>query len=403
MNFYIARQPIFDRNVIVYGYELLFRNNMKETRYSATDPDMASSRTIVESFHSAGIENITGGKRAFINFTSNLLLENIASLFPKNELVVEILEDVEPTPEVIEVCRWLKDNGYTIALDDFTYRPNLEPLVDLADIIKFDFLLSPANEIRSAIKHPGIAKKILLAEKIEDVETFSFAINMGFELFQGYFFSKPTTIESKELAPLKMNYLRLIREANRSEFDFKEMADIIRNDVALSFKLLKLVNSAYFSLLSKVTDIRNALMFLGIKEARKWVSLLSMMGIGEGKPDELIKMSMIRARFMEQMGNMRGGINNKDALFLTGLFSLIDVLIDQDMGKALSSVAVPDAVSDALLKSKGETIDLLNLVKSLERCDWDETDRLSVDIPNGIAQVSKIYLESVKWCNELPI
>lgn len=404
MNSYIARQPIFKKNLSIFGYELLFRGNASEKSYSGTDADQASSRVAMESFHSRGVDTITGGKPAFINFTANLLMENIATLFPRDRLVIELLEDIEPTPELVKACRDLHKQGYVLALDDFVYRPELEPLIEICRIIKFDFLLSTPQEIQTMLGRINLTDKLLLAEKIETREMFELASSMGFSLFQGYFFSKPVTLAAKEIAPLKISYASMLQEINsEDDMDFVSLASVIRNDLALSYKLLKLVNSTYFGLRSEVVDINRALTVLGTKEIRKWVFMLAVMGLSSDKPDEIVKMSMIRGRFIEELNKKFGLCRSSENAFMTGLFSMINVLMEQPMEKALDGMFLAEEIRAALVDNAWPLHGLLELAISLERSEWDEADRLAAELGIDASCVPVVYLDAVKWCNELPL
>lgn len=402
MDSYIARQPIFDRKTHIFGYELLFRSGVSDSSYSAVDADQASSRVVMESFYTMGVTSITGGKPAFINFTSTILLENIAMLFPKNLLVIELLEDIEPTPEIVNACRNLCYQGYTLALDDFVYRPELEPLIQLCKIIKFDFLATPPQEIMETLSLIDTKGKLLLAEKIESMEMFQMAAEMGFTLFQGYFFCKPVTLASKDVAPLKARYVSLLHEVNEgSDMDFRRLANIILGDVALSYKLLRMVNSAYYALPTEVVDIKYALSILGTEDIRKWIFLMAIMDMCSSKPDELIRMSMIRGRFMEQIQRYCRLPYSSENIFLTGLFSLLDVMMEQQMHVALHNMPLAAEILQTLVDHSGQLYDLLQLVVSLEQSAWEETDRLIESFSLSAGQVTTVYVEAVKWCNEI--
>ena len=404
MDAYIARQPILKKNMKIYGYELLFRSNSVEKVFSDTDADQATSRVVMESFYSRGLSSITGGKPAFINFTSRLLQENTATLFPKDQLVIEILEDVEPTLEIVAACRDLQQKGYTLAMDDFIYRPDYEPLIKLSKIIKFDFLLCTPQEIEDMMRQINLKGKLLLAEKIETFEMFDLAVKLGFSLFQGYFFSKPVTLSAKALSPLKINYVNLLNEISSEDcLDYRKLAMAIRNDVALSYKLLKLVNSAYYSLRVVVNDIAQAITILGTIEIRKWVLMIALMGLSSDKPDEIIKMSMIRGRFLENLNTKSIRAHSNDSVFQTGLFSMLDVLMDMTMVSALDGISLSGEVRTALIEHTGVLYDLLELATSLERSDWVRVDELTSSLRVDAELVSGEYLDAVKWCNELNI
>ena len=402
MDAYIARQPIFTKDLKIFGYELLFRSGNTEKGYAGEDADQATSRVVMESFYSRGVDAITGGKPAFINFTSRLLEESIATLFPKNKLVVEILENVEPTPEIVAACRDLRKKGYTLAMDDFVYRPEIDPLIEMSGIIKFDFLLSTPQEIAKMAKLTGLKGKRLLAEKVETNEAFDLALKIGCTLFQGYFFSKPVTLAAKALSPLKTSYVALLNQVNSTqEIDYRQLAETIRNDVALSYRLLKLVNSAYYGLRNVVKDIPQALAIIGAEEIRKWVFMIAIMGLSSDKPDEIIKMSMIRGRFLENLNRNICLKSPTDIVFQTGLFSMLDVLMDMPMGAALEGMYLSEEVREALVDHRGCLYDLLELVISLEKSNWRRADEIAVKYGLEAAVVAEDYLDSVKWCNKL--
>jgi len=399
---YIARQPIFTKDMKIFGYELLFRSGAAEKGYANTDSDQATSRVVMESFCTMGLDTITGGKPAFINFTSRLLEENIATLFPKKHLIVEILEDVEPTPEIISACNELHNRGYTLAMDDFIYSPEYDPLVALSGIIKFDFMQCTPDEIEKMIQQGNFKGKKLLAEKVETNEVFDAAVRIGCTLFQGYFFSKPVTLSAKALSPLKINYISLLNETKTSDYiDYKKISETIRRDVALSYKLLKLVNSAYYGLRTVVKDIPQALTIIGTKEIRKWIFMIAIMGLSSDKPDEIIKMSMIRGRFLEKLNSRSLRAYTNDIVFQTGLFSMLDVLMDMPMESALEGVYLPDEIRAALIDHKGVLADLLELVVSLERSNWRRADEITTILKIEIQTVSEEYLAAVKWCTQM--
>ena len=402
MNVYIARQPIFNMKKQIFAYELLFRNSATDKTFTDTDADQATSHVVMESFFSRGVDSITGGKPAFVNFTSRLLLENTATLFPREQLVVEILEDVDPTPEIIEACTELHKKGYKLALDDFVYRPELEPLIEISRIIKFDFLESTPQEIARTMRQINLKGKWLLAEKIETTEMFDLAMAMGFRLFQGYFFSKPETMSSKVLTPLRFSYVSLMREVSAGDnMDFQRVAQAIRDDVALSYKLLRLVNSAFFGVRGEVTDISRAIAVIGTVELRKWIFMIALMGLSSDKPDEVIKMSMIRGRVIENLNSKCALVKSSDSAFQAGLFSMLDVLMDMRMTTALDGMHLADDVVAALIYQTGPLYDLLELVISLERSDWERTDALAALLDLNAGIITDVYLEAVKWCNEL--
>ena len=297
---FIARQPIFDTKGRVYAYELLFRSGL-HNYFDCDDQDHAAASVIANSNLLFDLSEMTGSTKAFVNCTRRVLLEDLITTLPRQQAVVEVLEDVEPDEELIAACRRLKNKGYTLALDDFVYHQNYEPLLELADIIKVDFLLSDVEE-QERLARMMIPRGIkMLAEKVETHEVYEQARKMGYQYFQGYFFAKPVIISRKDIPTNKVQFLRILKEVHAQEVDFKKLAQTIQSEVSLSYKLLKLINSAAFALRNKVTSILQALSLLGLREIRSWVSLLSISSMADDKPAELVVSSLIRARLCEHL------------------------------------------------------------------------------------------------------
>jgi len=393
---FIARQPIFDKKQRVYAYELLFRSGL-HNYFDCEDIDHASTSVIANSFLLFGLDEMTVGRRAFLNCTRKVLVEDLASALPKQHVVIEILETVEPDEEVIESCRRLKEQGYTLALDDFVYHKKFEPLLELADIVKVDFLISGPGErqrMSSLLRRRGIR---MLAEKVETREDFEQAVAMGYELFQGYFFSKPVILSRRDIPANKLQYLRVLKEIHSPEIDFQKMAQTVQSEVSLSYKLLKLINSAAFGLRHKVTNIVQALSLLGEREIRTWVSLLSVSSMADDKPTELVMSSLIRARFCEQAADLIGEAAESSELFLMGLFSLLDAILDRPLEELLDAIQVSAQMREALLDRVGQRFYLLELSVALERGQWQNLSRLASTLELNELALSTLYLDAVKW------
>lgn len=401
MNVCLARQPIFDTKLKVIGYELLFRSNENSTAYDGSDPDVASTEIIIMGLD-AGIKMLTDNRLAFINFTENLLLNEAATVLPKKHLVIEILEDVNPYEDVLISCKNLKIQGYTLALDDFVYTDKLAPFLDLVDIVKIDFLNRDINSIKEDVhilsKIPAIR---LLAEKVETKEVFELAQSLGFVYFQGYFFSKPEIFGKKKMTPIRANQLQLIQHAMDPLVDYKKLASIIKKDTVLSYRILRLVNSAYYGMQYTVKNIRHALAILGIRNIRKFVTLLAIEQMTDEKPEELIKISLIRGRVLELLAPFVGLSKHKDDLFMLGLFSLIDILADTPMNEVIEKTNLPKKVAYALLAGDGTYADLLNIIISYERGNWAETTEMSQRYGLSTNEIFKAYIPAVEWSNEL--
>jgi len=393
---FIARQPIFDVMQKVYAYELLFRSGL-HNYFDSDDVDQASTSVIANSFLLFGLDEMTAGRKAFLNCTRKVLVEDLATALPQQHVVIEVLESVEPDAEVIAACTRLKKMGYSLALDDFVYHQKFEPLLDLADIVKVDFLISGPGErqrISTLLRRRGIR---MLAEKVETREDYEQAVAMGYELFQGYFFSKPVILSRRDIPANKLQYLRVLKEIHSPEVDFKKMAQTVQSEISLSYKLLKLINSAAFGLRHKVSNIIQALSLLGEREIRTWVSLLSVSAMADGKPAELVVNSLIRARFCEQAAYLIHEKDQQSELFLMGLFSQLDAILDRPLEELLDEIQVAAAMRKALLDKQGPRYQLLMLGVALERGQWDNLSQLAGALQIEELTLSEIYLDAVKW------
>lgn len=400
MDIFLARQPIFDQDQKVWAYEILYRSGL-ENAYDGSDGDLASKRVLYNSFQAFGIENLTNGKPVFINFTEELINNEIATLFPTDLLVVEILEDIAPKEEIIGSSKLLKEKGYKIALDDFVYSEEYEGLIQLADIIKIDFLLSDREEIERISKDLLSRHIVLLAEKVETREEFEFAKALGFTLFQGYFFSKPEILKTKKLQPIKATSLQLIEEVNKAQINFDNLASIISRDLSLTYNLLKLVNTAAFGFVHRIKSVKHGLVGLGEREIRKWIYLVVVSDMGDDRPDELTRLSLIRARFGELLVEKIGLKQHSENIFLIGMFSLLDAILSKPMEEVLEEIQAPDLVKQALLTRKGELGNLYKLIIAYEKAEWDNVVLLSQEFEMDWQLISTAYMESTIWYNKL--
>lgn len=298
MDVYVARQPIFDRKKNIAAYELLFRDSMSNA-FPDIDGDVATSKLLTRSFFNIDLDQLTGGKKAFINFTEDLLLKQVPTMFPPEEVVVEVLEDVTPGDAVVRACEQIMQQGYILALDDFIYRDDLTELIALANIIKIDFMLTPQEEVGDMLARLSQHEVEFLAEKIETHEEYQAAREMGFKYFQGYFFSKPEILKSTDIAPSHISLLQLIAELNREDCSMEKLEEMVNIDISISYKLLRYINSAYFRRVQEITSIRQALVLLGENGIRQFVMLVTAAELAADKPNELIKASIIRAKFCQ--------------------------------------------------------------------------------------------------------
>lgn len=399
MDTFIARQPIFDSKKKVFGYELLFRSSL-DNFFKHPDPDQATSKVISDAFFLFQMPALTEGKRAFINLTRETLLREYVFLIPKDSIVVEIPENIDPDSEVIEACRRLKKAGYLLALDDFTYADRYAPLLDLTDFIKVDFLSTGKSERRSLFKDFAPRGIRLLAEKVENSEAFSEALEIGYPYFQGYFFCKPTVIQGKDIPGFKLHYLQILQEILRPEMNFSRLEEFIKREVSLSYKLLRYMNSAFFGLKNKVNSIKQALVLLGEKEIKKWLSLVTLATMGKDKPEELAVHTITRAKFCETLAPHAGLLSRAGDLFLVGLFSLIDAFLDRPLSDILAEIPVHDEIKGAILGEDNRLGKVYRFVLSYEEGNWGRMAEQGVKIGIDEARPPQLYLEALKWGQE---
>ncbi len=400
MEVYVARQPILDRNKNTYGYELLFRDGMTNA-FPDIDGDTATSKLLSNSFFSIGIEQITGGKRALINFTQELLIEKFPLMFPREKIMVEVLEDVQPDEQVIDACKEMAKKGYDLALDDFFYKPELEPLISLAKVIKLDFMATSIDEIKDLVEKLSVYDVTLLAEKVETYEEFQQALDMGFKYFQGYFFSKPEILKGKDVSPSKITLLQIVAEANKADFNFEELEKLIARDVSISFKLMRYINSAYFRRVQEISSIKHAILLLGEKEVRRFVSLIGMTILASDKPDELTRASIIRARLCELLGKESPADIDISELFTLGLFSHIDAIMDDTIESLMGKLPLSEGIKSALVANEGPLTNFLNLTFSYETGDWEGFNEMVGKIGIEDKKVPELYMDAVGWADSL--
>jgi c-di-GMP-related signal transduction protein len=396
---YLARQPILDRERELFGYELLFRNGIQNS-CEGLDLELASTSVLDTSFL-IGLEKISAGHPMFFNCPREFLIRDYVSLFPPKSIVVEILETIHPDEEIIDACKRLKERGYTIALDDFVDSAKWAPLVALADIIKVDFRLTNVKEQREIVSRYAGKKIKMLAEKVETQEEFAAGMEMGYSLFQGYFFCHPEMLTHRGLPSFKLTYLELLRAATAPEFDIQALAVKIKCEPSLTFRLLRYLNSAFFGLRGEIRSVQHALSLLGERELRKWIAVVSVGVLADGKPDELMTVPLIRARFCELLAPLARIPGDANDLFLMGLLSLMDAILDQPIDSILSELPVRSEIKDALLHQNGLYWQLLEITIAHEQADWQRVSELVSAIGMNEEQVSALYVSAVDWCTAL--
>ncbi len=364
---FIARQPILDARERVFAYELLFRGGPNNAFHPYAN---ASSSVIADSITLFDLQMLTGNTRAFINVDEVALRLGAPRLLPPDRVVIEILETVRPTKEIIAICRELHDAGYQIALDDFLDAPNLAPLVELAQFIKVDFKLL-GQEGREDLARKYRAKSIaLLAEKVETKREMEEARSLGFSYFQGYFFCRPAMLETRDISGNRLVQMQLLSAVASPELDYNAIESLLKQDPSLLYRLLRYLNSPVLGLRSEVNSIRQAIALLGEKEFRRWASIFAVVSMMNGNSPELIRTALTRAYFCEDF-SARAGLNeNSSTLFLMGLLSVSDALLDRPMDEVLNSLAVTPELKAALCGGTNKLSDVYQLLLAMERAEW---------------------------------
>ena len=389
---FIGRQPIYDREQNVFAYELLFRNSEKNFA-DIDNQDQATSKLIVNALTEFGLSNIIGDKLGFINLTRNFITGTLPLPAEQDRLVLEILEDIELDDSILNGIQRLKKENYTIALDDFIFHPHLTPLVEIADIIKIDLMALDDEQLRQHVEDLSKYPVKLLAEKVETQEEYQKCLDYGFDYFQGYFFCKPDVLSGKQTPANRLALLNLLSKISNPDIDIEQIETLIMQDVTLSFRLLRYINSSHYSMDKEVSSIKHAIMLLGIETVRSITYLIVITSI-EDKPFELFVTALIRAHMCELIASEIDQANQSPTYFMIGLFSVMDAIMDQHMADVLEQLPLNANIRKAILEYQGTMGQALQASISYERGEWDELDASIVTAD----KISEIYLQALTWC-----
>ncbi len=387
----VGRQAIFDRQMEVFGYELLYRDGTGNCA-NIMDGDEATAKVMVNTFLEIGIDHIAGNANAFFNLTATFFMSRQYEAFPTENVILEVLESIEPTPLVLEALSKAKQNGYQIALDDFVLRESHRALMEYADIVKVDVLALTNEELKEQVEMFQEYPVKLLAEKVEDQAMYEQCLALGFEYFQGYFFCKPQIIEGVSLSSNRMAVVILLAKLQDPNIDLHELDELVRNDVALSVKLLRYVNSAAVGLPRSVDSIAQAIGLVGTDRMRQWATVLALSQTGN-KPTELMRVALIRAHMCEALCPLYGVAPGPG--FTVGLFSILDAYFDCEMRQLLADLPLTEDILDALLKREGVFGSILEGILAYERGEWSQQENAGVES----SAISAAYWESVDWAN----
>jgi len=400
MYFYAARQPILDKEKKLYAYELLFRDSIDNV-FPDIDGDEATSKMIEASKFNMELSDFTGNKPAFINFTLETLKQGYPEMLTPAEVVVEILETVKPGKQLLALCKDLHEKGYILALDDYIHQKVWAHFYPFVKIIKIDWqdcAIETIKEVKQAVAaHPHIK---LLAEKVETYEEYNQAVELGFELFQGFFFAKPEMVKTKTLSPSQMAMAELLYETSKPELDLSSITSVFERDVSLSYKLLRYANSAMFKRRGEIASIKQALVTLGSVELKRFIALMFATNVNPDKPSELINSAMARAKFCELLaGDVKAPLDTSIA-FLTGLLSLIDAILDEDLESILAKLPLAQEIKQPLLTKKGVMAALITLAELMEHAEWDKITLVMDKLGLAKEKVVEDYNEALAWADE---
>ena len=400
MYFYAARQPILDLDKNLYAYELLFRDSIDNV-FPDIDGDEATTKMIEASRFNMGISDFTHNKPAFINFTLDTISKGYPKMLTTDEVVVEILETVKPGKKLLAECKDLFEQGYTLALDDYVHQPVWQHFFPYIKIIKIDWLESTpeqVEQVKAAIR--DFRHIQLLAEKVETYEEYEQAKALGCTLFQGYFFSKPEMVKTKSLSPSQMAMAELLYETSKPELDLASITSVFERDVTLSYKLLRYANSPIFRRRKEISTIKQALITLGSSELKRFLGVMFAANVNPDKPSELIKFSMTRAKCCEAIAEFINAQVDGPTAFLTGLMSLIDAILDEDLAAILEKLPLAQEIKESLLTKKGMLANLIKLTELIEQAQWEKVELACDKLKLDKQQVVKAYNDAVAWADE---
>jgi len=387
---FLGRQPIFDTELSVYAYELLFRSG-DGNRASIVDGEQATLQTLVNTLTEFGLNEVVGDRLAFLNLNRSLLLRHADLPAMQQRFVLEVLEDIDPDADVIAALQSLAKKGFCIALDDFVYHERLQPLVELADIIKIDVLQLTPEQLQEHVKRIKPLGVKLLAEKVETHEQFEFCKSLGFDYFQGYFLSRPKVLSGRRLPANRLAVLQLLEKIQNPDVSVPELERLISQDVSLSYRILKYINSAQFAAGGKVESIKRAVVMIGLRQLRALTSLFVLSQLDD-KPVELMRIALVRARMCELLSQQLGA-GTPETHFTVGLFSTLDALLDRPIEEIVGTLPLNADVVTALTRREGIAGTILDCVIACEKGQW------KADSSPGLepAAVARAYREALVW------
>ena len=399
---FIGRQPILDAKQQIIGYELLFRHSASAQDAVIEDDLKACARVLVNTLSDMGAQWLLGDKLAFINVNEEMLHSEFLELLPPQRTVLEVLETVTPSENVVARCKELRSKGFQIALDDHIPSAESVPLIGCSNYVKLDIRhhgLEKAGKICAAFKALPVK---LIAEKVETHEEFEACKKLGFHFFQGFYFAHPETLTARVINPSYATVLDLLNLVSKKA-EMKEIETGFKRDPALSFKLLRYINSVGFGLSCEIQSIRHALTILGTQQLYRWLTLLMVTAGENATAPALMKTAITRGRLTELLGESYFDKADRDNLFIVGVFSLLDAMLEMPMDQVLDKVLLPDAVNDALLNREGVYGPFLQLTEACEGADSNRIIELAMSLQLDPDKVNSCHIAALAWVEDLGI
>ncbi len=399
----LARQPIFDRNLQVWGYELLYRNGLTNHYERAGSPGQATATVIVNYLLDTRLNSLVGSALAFINVDRETLLAGNLPTLPRDKVVLEILETVEPDAEVVQACTELRNQGFMLALDDVDHQLQPGPLLNLASLVKVDFQKTTPACRKELVNRYGPGGTTMLAEKVESEEDFQQAASYGYQYFQGYFFARPALVFGRPLPVSTLTLLRILGELASPDVSVNRLEAMVKQHVSLSYKLIRYINSGAFAWRGSIQSLRHALALLGMDQLRKLLSLMVVADINGKGPRELLLTALVRARMSELLGPSFGLEGREASLFLMGLFSLLGAILRRPLEEVLNELNLEPDISDALLgrsPSNHPITRLFAFVMAYESGDWPSlvtAEHARINL-HGL---SEGHIQALQWADEI--
>ena len=391
---YVARQPILNLQGKVHGYELLFRAGPEE---SFRGDGNFATRTMLDNTVIFGLDKLTVGLPAFVNCTLESLIERFVDVLPPSLTVLEILETLEPIPELVAVCLKLKALGYQIALDDFSWHPKFTPMVKLADYIKVDIIQTNAAERQELIHRLRGTSAVLVAEKVETLEEYKQARKEGFTLFQGYYFCRPQLMQCRKIPANRVSHIYMLKLLQQDPLDLHQLSQLVKRDTSLAYRFLRLVNSPMFAMRQKISSIMSALLLVGDEAVRRIATLAITSELGAQQPPELLRMAFVRGRFCELASCLCG--LRRGEQYLLGMFSLLPAMLRIPMTNLASDLPLREEIRAALMGAVSRESSLLRWAESHERGDWKVCDAIIHAYGLNLEKITWFYAEAVVWAD----